>query len=236
MSFQIFIADITALENPDVFAAGMNYVSKRRREQVDKIRPRDSKERSLAAGILFEYACSINNIPHECRSWVLSASGKPSFADGNGRYFNLSHSGKRAMCAFASAPVGCDVEQTGRFNEKFIRRFFAGDEILYLQGVAPQNLNDECTRIWTLRESYMKCDGRGISMDPSSFSVVDKEGKICLIADGLTCRVNRECRLYNLANENGYSYSCAVADAGEGENRTPVVEWVDIAEILKHCI
>ncbi len=229
MNFQIYITDITSLENPDMFSRGMDYVSKFRREKVEKIKLLDDKLRSLAAGILFEYACNRNEINREEQKIVLNAAGKPSFAAQNGYYFNLSHSGKRAMCAFAKAVIGCDVEQSGRFNESFIRRFFGEEEVSYLLNVPESMLNNECTRIWTLKESYMKCDGRGIGIGAETFSVVDKNGNICLSGSAHS----EGCKLFNVATENGYYYSCAIYKGKKGTICAPVIEWIRIEDIFK---
>jgi len=66
----------------------------------------------------------------------VAGNGKP-FLPG-GPHFNLSHSGKFAMCAVSTSPVGCDIEEIVPLEDEVLRQIGSIGE-------------------WTLAEARYKC-------------------------------------------------------------------------------
>lgn len=81
-----------------------------------------------------------------------------------GQEFNASHSGKYAMIAISSAPVGIDIEeidQTFDF-EGVVKRCFTKDEQKALEcHEDKQNF----FRLWTRKEATLKASGEGLTND-----------------------------------------------------------------------
>lgn len=104
-------------------------------------------------------------------------NGKPHITDSN-LYFNLSHSGKYALCVCGTENVGCDIEQIKAFNEKVAKRFFCENEFAALKEC--DNASAVFTKLWTLKESALKFSGKGISggLDSHDFSAYYKEDEI----------------------------------------------------------
>ncbi len=111
-------------------------------------------------------------------------------------HFNVSHSGEWVVCAIDNQPIGIDVEQwiTDRPNsfqdsdtyQGEYDKLFTSIEIDYLkngqqdtrqQDITQQNTIQKDTmlqrfyRLWTLKESYLKAIGTGLSRSTQSFSV-----------------------------------------------------------------
>ena len=84
-------------------------------------------------------------------------------------YFNLSHSGIYAACALSRLPVGIDIQQLTEYKEAISRRFFTPEEQAQL--VQAEEKDRAFTRLWTLKESYLKAKGLGLSGGLDSFSV-----------------------------------------------------------------
>lgn len=83
--------------------------------------------------------------------------------------FNISHSNEWAVGTIAEFRVGIDIEDIKNIRNNSILRFFSVDETEYCK-----DANDIC-KIWTLKESYLKCIGIGISIPLNSFSVITNE-------------------------------------------------------------
>lgn len=87
--------------------------------------------------------------------------GKPYL--NNGIKFNISHSGKYVLCALTQdCEVGIDVEQVNRnININDFRTVFSDQE--WVQIINSKDQIDTFYSYWTLKESVIKTDGRGLS-------------------------------------------------------------------------
>jgi 4'-phosphopantetheinyl transferase len=99
-----------------------------------------------------------------------------------------------AACAFSQAPVGMDIEKIRPFRDLLISRILTPQEQEFLEAKSKtQNSRQEWFfRFWTLKESYIKYTGQGLSMPLNSFSfsfTQTEEGiKITSSLPGLTFR------------------------------------------------
>ncbi len=109
--------------------------------------------------------------------FVYSNRDKPSLGesyDAGRVQFNVSHSGARALLAFARGrEVGVDVERI-RNNldpEALARRYFSPAEQKALAGLSPSERCRGFFRCWTRKEAYIKAHGAGLSLPLNSFDV-----------------------------------------------------------------
>lgn len=98
-------------------------------------------------------------------------------------HFNISHSGDFVVCAFDNKPIGIDIEEVKHIEyEEIVNNYFSEKEYNYIFDL---NFNSGLNRfyeIWTLKESYIKCCGRGLSIPLRSFSIeVDQYKNIKVI-------------------------------------------------------
>jgi 4'-phosphopantetheinyl transferase len=108
------------------------------------------------------------------RDWRFerSAHGKPAIvqpAEYQQLRFNLSHTRGLAACAISDRfNVGVDVEYSRRplSSLPIAERFFAPEEIAYLEARPPEELCDAFFDIWTLKEAYIKACGSGLFAEP----------------------------------------------------------------------
>lgn len=96
--------------------------------------------------------------------------GKP-FVEGNPVHFNLSHSGRWCVCAVSDGPVGVDVQEHRIISRAVARRFYSAEEFCRLDALDGEAYAREFFRIWSLKESYIKCIGKGLAHPLSSFTV-----------------------------------------------------------------
>lgn len=118
--------------------------------------------------------------------------GKPFLAQYPAVHINLSHCNKAVLCGVGGVPLGIDVEGQRPFRERVMQRVLMEEEqqaVLQAEQPAWQFL-----RFWTLKESFVKALGIGISypMRQISFSQlqpVQQEAAVCEVQEkhGVVC-------------------------------------------------
>ena len=87
--------------------------------------------------------------------------------------FNLSHTNGMAVLALAfNRELGVDVEYLGRqeTNADIAERFFAPEEVLDFIAQPEHQKSARFLEYWTLKESYIKAIGMGLSCPLESFA------------------------------------------------------------------
>ncbi len=90
-----------------------------------------------------------------------NSHGKPHLSEYPEIHFNLSHCKGMAVCGVGCAPLGVDGEQLRQMRSGVVRRACAEIEAEQLAHAAHPDLM--FTRIWTLKESFVKAIGVGVS-------------------------------------------------------------------------
>jgi 4'-phosphopantetheinyl transferase len=98
-----------------------------------------------------------------------NAQGRPGIAGSLGHAadldFNLAHTpGLVAMAVARDAEIGVDVERTDqRAPLAVARRYFSAAEIAAMESLPAGERARRFRRLWTLKESYLKAIGTGVS-------------------------------------------------------------------------
>ena len=164
---KIYYADISRL---DLEAVGP--LSDYRKKKLETIKPLLKRRQGIGAELLLNEAVRRSwpelKLPMEIET---EEKGKPFCRDLPG-HFSLSHSGDYAVCAVSSQPLGVDIQKKVEYRADVSERCFSPDEREQLFKAADRDV--EFTRIWALKESYLKASGIGIFTPLSSFSTVEK--------------------------------------------------------------
>lgn len=174
-----------------------------RREKVNNLALRERKNQSLAAGAILPLALKKAGY---CGFKIgYGENGKPLFTEPQGLFFNLSHSGEWTVAALSDCEVGCDIQRVGRADMRLAERFFSEEErnALLLAGDGATEL---FFRIWTVKESYLKASGIGLSRPLDSFTVRFIDGRT-EIADPLSEELRY---VVEIAAPAGYRAACCV--------------------------
>lgn len=158
--YEIFID-----ENPmgiDLTAA-LAEMSEQRREKVLAFRHEQGQKLSAAAYMLLRKALKEVYGIDEKPEFEYSEHGKPSITGHEDIFFNLSHCRSTVACVVSSSPVGVDVEEIRDFRDALARHVLNEEE--YAAVVASQLPAREFIRLWTMKESYLKLTGEGITRD-----------------------------------------------------------------------
>lgn len=141
-----------------------------RKDLADKITNAEEHRRSIAAGALFTRGLYEMGVDPLTAAVSFNSWGKPYLQGIPHVHFSISHSGEFVMCALSDEEIGCDIQQTSTSRISVAKRFFTDQE--QIQVSSANDPQDEFTRLWTLKESYVKMIGMGISACPlPSFDV-----------------------------------------------------------------
>lgn len=170
---ELYWMDTGLLEDETQFACAYQSLSRSRREKVDSFLYRKDKKLSLGAGLLLRQGLAARGIDEREAVLAYGVHGKPCLPEYPDIYFNLSHSGEMAIAVFADSAVGCDVELVECADMAIAEKFFSKNEYQYLAGFSDKRQQDEAFyRLWTLKESFVKATGAGLTLPLNAFEIV----------------------------------------------------------------
>ena len=161
---KVYIEDVSNLPDPLECPEVLTGLPDERIQKTLRYRQLKDRKQSLGAGLLLkkclnEYNINIDDIRY-------GRHGKPEL---EGIYFNLSHSCDMVVCVVSDRSVGCDIEKIRDIDPGLADRFFTKNEIQYLEQFHGDEKRDEFYRLWTMKESYMKMTGEGMSLSLNRF-------------------------------------------------------------------
>jgi 4'-phosphopantetheinyl transferase len=163
----VYLQDVTFLPDPKDNKAMLSKIPAWRREKIlSFLRPGDRKL-SLGAWQLLEKALELNGALAE--DVTIDKNGKLQCGNLN---FNLSHSVDMVLCVVGDAPIGCDIEKVVDAPFEVAEHYFKPKERRYI--AEGSNDNEKCRRffrLWTMKESYLKMTGSGMSVSLSHIEV-----------------------------------------------------------------
>lgn len=140
--------------------------------KADRYIPSDKKLESVRCrGFL--RALLGQRLGRDPRSLVFASisNGKPVLDPPTPLHFNLSHAGGWCLLGLGTQPLGVDIQEhdprcdCGRLASRYLHPL----ELAQFTAAADQRL--AFFRVWTRKEAVMKADGRGLSLDLTSFAV-----------------------------------------------------------------
>ncbi len=127
--------------------------------------------------------------------------GKPYSAAEPEFHFNISHCEHACACIFSDAACGVDVEKKFEMKENLIRKVCHPEEYEMLSRLLPEEREQQMRFLWSLKESYVKMDGRGLGYGLNSVnlaSMLPIQADSVEVQDTASC-IAREYDKYTLA-------------------------------------
>ncbi|MFZ5632084.1 MAG: 4'-phosphopantetheinyl transferase family protein [Bacillota bacterium] len=115
--------------------------------------------------------CDKLEISNKLINFSVNEYGKPFLQNYNDFHFNISHSGEWIVCAIDQFPIGIDIEFIRPVNLYIVKRFFTEEEYMDIKKRSHSEQVDYFFSLWTLKESYVKAVGKGLSLPFNSFSI-----------------------------------------------------------------
>lgn len=206
------------------YASYLAHISDVRKKRLLRFKNEDDRLRSMAGTLLLtdilkkysqgdvqDGSCpDLTNIvfPLNIES---EESGKPYLPDAPDILFSISHSGSYAAVVVADSKecsrIGIDIQAKDRKNIlKIAKRFYTELENDLIASAESDSQKEELFYlIWSAKEAFIKCDGKGLSYGMSNFNadivrdvVTDLDGNILarlekqVCPEGYTCYVCRQ--------------------------------------------
>ena len=168
---QVYKLNTKILEDSETFFSFYEKLSAKRRQKIDGYRMQKDKMLSLGAGILIDKGLETFGLREANVRIAEGKYGKPYFPDYPDIHFNVSHSKKMVIAVFADVEVGCDIEYVDSVDLKLAKRFFCKPEYEFIMGHEEQERKEAFYRIWTIKESFMKAVGSGMTLPMDKFYV-----------------------------------------------------------------
>ena len=192
---QVFVLQLEeAHYNPEFQETLLPYLP-----EAGKLRVRDrqnltSKLQTVTGELLARYAVGqFLNKPDQQIDLVFGEKGKPHIGNLQDVHFNISHSGYFVVCAVALTEIGIDVERIREVNLRIAERFFSSSEISDLMDCEEKDRMQYFIALWTIKESFLKAIGRGLTQHLNSFTIIKNGGSYLLTG-------NEEAQTYGIEN------------------------------------
>ena len=130
----------------------------------------------------------------ECREGrppelVEGAHGKPYLKEYPQIHFNISHCMGLAVLAIGDCTVGIDAECVRPYREPLLKRVLSDAELRQMEEAGESEREELFFRFWTLKESYVKAVGCGITVPLQDISFqIGKNGEIACEKTGWSFR------------------------------------------------
>lgn len=169
---KVFSLKLDETLNESCYQYLINKASRDKRKKVLAYFRKQDAYRSLFADYLARYAIMQSSALHNAQiQFTYNNYGKPLLAGVDDVHFNISHAGEWVVCAVSDAPVGIDIEWIEPIDLCTAQMYFSTEEYNHLFRQEQEAQLSCFYELWTLKESYMKQSGKGLSIPPGSFSI-----------------------------------------------------------------
>lgn len=171
-----FYTLVGEIQNPSLLETYREISSKKERSKIDRYFFEKDRHNCLVTRALLRFVLSqFIQIPPQSFGFVENKYGKPRLKTGVTDIpicFNLSHAAGLTACAVVlDHEIGIDVEDSNReIDIKIADQFFSQQESEFLRQTKEKDQKKVFFDFWTLKESYIKAKGKGLSIALDKFS------------------------------------------------------------------
>lgn len=201
----VFVLQVDKRLDGDVFNNLLKKVQTAKRDRITKFYRWEDAHLSLFAELLIRiWVTGYMKWKNTEVLFSTSHYGKPIITDLPSLHFNVSHSGNWVVLAIDNYDVGIDIEKIEDIDMSIAENYFYCSE--YTDIVHSENPKCTFFEYWTLKESYIKHVGKGLSIPLNSFCIKkNPDGEIAVEVNGDLLK-NIYFKQYNI----GEAYKMAV--------------------------
>lgn len=182
----IYASKLTGEWDEQSFQQLLALVSEEKKARIVRFVHKKDAWRSLLADMLLRLALKKHfHLQHEELAFDTNTYGKPYLIGKPNIGFNLTHSGDWVGCVVGTSPVGIDIEEIRPIDIQIAKRFFTKQEYESLKILSPAEQTQRFYHLWTLKESCIKADGRGLSVPLNSFTFQNEDNSNLIAVHGL---------------------------------------------------
>lgn len=171
-----YIINIRQLEDEALFRNMLELTSPYRRQKIAVLKNDNDKRCSLGAAIALDKALEGYGLEERAMEYEFGSHGKPFLRYYPEIHFSLSHSKDYSICSIGIEELGNDIEWVRSGKDNVAERFFAAEELAWIKNAVDSKEKDErMFQIWTMKESFLKVTGFGMSLSLKDFAVIMEE-------------------------------------------------------------
>jgi len=161
--------DFTVSEK--IYLSLLRSIRENKGEKIKRFKFREDALRSLTGELLLKYALEkYYNLEYAKEIIAEDEFGKPHLRNKQ-IYFNISHSGNWTVLVCYINDAGIDLEKIETPSYEIMSKNFTRKEIEQIKNSDMQIKAKQFYKMWTLKESYIKMLGQGLSIPLDSFSI-----------------------------------------------------------------
>jgi len=150
----------------------LTYLPESKKDRIARFAGYKDAQRTLLGDLMVRSViCETSGVKNCDIKFGYLKHDKPFLKNPGNMYFNISHSGDWVVCAFSEKEIGIDVEKIRKIKFSIADRFFSPLECKYLHNKKGEDKVNYFFDLWTIKESYLKLVGKGLTQSLSSFSV-----------------------------------------------------------------
>ena len=170
LQVDVFFADTTKTDFEALLTEYKEQLEQDRIVRIERANNPGRKKELAAAGVLLHKVLKMYG--RKSKDVLLTKEGKPYLKDDE-LCFNISHSGSMVMLAVSEDQIGADIQKAVEYKASLYERITSDAE-------KNQEELKDLKRLWAAKEGYSKLTGKGISVDFSTITVIEKETDFCI--------------------------------------------------------
>lgn len=153
----IYAVDCTPLLDEAAVADALPYLDDKRRSRIRRLRVPLKRAQCVAAGLLLTKVLGKDGVAPDL---AYGENSKPYLADKTNTHFSITHSDKWVFLAVADCEIGIDAQMPHKVCPRLAARSTSPEELVWVK----ENTDPHFTRLWTMKEAYLKYTGTGLSV------------------------------------------------------------------------
>lgn len=170
----LFMIDINFLPDPRDNTDLLICLPKAKQEKILRLSMCEKRKQAWASALILKKILNDHNLSFD--DIYYGDNNKPLCPN---LYFNISHSKNLVVCVTSKSEIGCDIEKIDysilpERVTKISERFFHKNETALLDEIDSSQKDSRLYtfyRLWTIKESYVKMTGEGLSIPLDCFQV-----------------------------------------------------------------
>ena len=192
----------------DIYSLLRDSASQERRTRADKFYHLDDSKRCICSEHLLRHSLFESTGHCGAIDIRLNQYGKPYVQSVDGFFYNISHCGLWVILGYGETEIGVDVERIREDNSGIAERFFTPSERTYIDIPDEAERGRRFMQLWTLKESYIKYLGTGLSTGLNTFSINVPDGTVT----DYNGKYTKDLRLKSMLFDNDYYLSSCSTD------------------------
>ena len=160
----IYAVDCTPWLDDNAVEQALPYLDDKRRSRIRRLRVPLKRAQCVSAGLLLTKVLGKNKV---APTLGYGENGKPYRADKPNVHFNITHSDKWVFLAVSDCEIGIDAQAPRRVCPRLAARSTSPEELAWVK----ENIEPNFTRLWTMKEAYLKYTGTGLTVPIHSVTV-----------------------------------------------------------------